>query len=169
MTAQDLIARHGMAKIPHEGCWFALTYVSPVTLPSGALPPRFGDAPRPAGSAICALVTRTDFSAMHRLAQDETWHFYLGDPIELLLIRADGGDELIVLGPNPRAGERLQFTVPAGTWMGARPARDAADAWSFFGCTLSPAYSDLDYGPGDRAGLQALCPRRAELVASLTR
>src|SRR5690606_16025636 len=84
MTAQYLIDHLGMQRIPHEGCWFALTYRSPLTLPAGTLPARFGASDRAAGSAIYALVTRRDFSAMHRLAQDETWHFYLGDPIELL-------------------------------------------------------------------------------------
>lgn len=172
MTAQELIRRYGMARIPHEGCWFALSYVSPVTLPAGALPAdRFGRETRPAGSAIHALVTREDFSAMHRLAQDETWHFYLGDPIELLLLHPGSGGEgeVIVLGVDIAAGQRPQFTVPAGTWMGARPLRDAPDAFSLFGCTLAPAFAERDYMPGDRAELIATYPGRARLIAELTR
>ena len=35
---------------------------------------------------------------MHRLPTDEIWHFYLGDPIELLLLHADGRSDHIVMG-----------------------------------------------------------------------
>jgi hypothetical protein len=50
-------------------------------------------------SAIVALVTDdpSTFSDMHRLPTDEIWHFYRGDPIELLLLHRDGRDELVVL------------------------------------------------------------------------
>ncbi|MFH1498935.1 MAG: cupin domain-containing protein [Verrucomicrobiota bacterium] len=169
MTAQQLIDYFGMTRIAHEGCWFALSYVSPVKLASGSLPARFGTEPRAAGSAIHALVTREDFSAMHRLAQDETWHFYQGDPIELLLLHPDGTDEVVVLGPDIVAGQRPQFTVPAGTWMGARPLPDAAAAWSLFGCTLTPAFAERDYVPGERTALIADFPERAALIEGLTR
>jgi hypothetical protein len=42
---------------------------------------------KPLCSAIVALVTDdpSTFSDMHRLPTDEIWHFYRGDPIELLL------------------------------------------------------------------------------------
>src|SRR5690606_40153176 len=121
-------------------------------------------------SAIYALVTRRDFSAMHRLAQDETWHFYLGDPIELLLLPSDGGlDEVVVLGADLAAGQQPQFTVPAGVWMGARPLRDDPEAFSLFGCTLSPGFADRDYEPGERVALQAAHPAHAALIAALTR
>lgn len=168
-TAQDLIDHYRMTRIPHEGCWFALTYRSPFELPAGALPDTFGQTSRTAGSAIYALVTREDFSAMHRLAQDELWHFYLGDPIELLLLHPDGRDDIVVLGPDIHSGQRQQFVVPAGVWMGARPLRDAPDAWSFFGCTLCPAFEEHDYKPGRREELQARHPSRADLVHALTR
>ena len=57
---------------------------------------------------------------MHRLPTDELWHFYLGDPIELLLLYSDGSDELVILGQDVLAGQRIQTVVPAGTYMGAR-------------------------------------------------
>ncbi len=169
MTAQTLIDHHGMARIPHEGCWFAISYQSPLQLPAETLPDNFGNAPRLAGSAIYALVTREDFSAMHRLTQDEIWHFYLGDPIELLLLHPDGSNNVILLGPDIVAGQHLQFTVPAGVWMGARPLRDAEDAYSFFGCTLCPAFENRDYEPGERSKLQARYPTQAGLIQELTR
>ena len=75
---------------------------------------------KPLCSAIVALLVDdlNVFSDMHRLPTDELWHFYLGDPIELLLLSPDGSDELVVLGHDVLAGQRVQTVVPAGTWMG---------------------------------------------------
>jgi predicted cupin superfamily sugar epimerase len=168
MTASDLIAHLRMEKIPDEGAWFSLTYVSTDTIPANALPARYGGA-RPAGNAIYALITREDFSALHRLKTDETWHFYAGDPIELLLLHPDGRDQLILLGPALLTGHHFQFTVPAGTWMGARPQSAATSAYSLFGCSMSPGFDYADFEPGYRDELAKLYPARASLIAQLTR
>jgi len=58
------------------------------------------------------------FSDMHRLPTDEIWHFYLGDPIELLLLHPTVSDELVILGQDVLAGQRVQTVVPAGVYMG---------------------------------------------------
>ena len=66
--AGRLIAHHRMTRIPGEGAWFALNHVSADRIPAEALPARYaGSGSRPAGSAIFALITRADFSALHRL------------------------------------------------------------------------------------------------------
>lgn len=169
MTADALIAKLKMEKIPDEGAWFAPGWRSAVRLPGAALPERYGAATRDLGSSIYALVTRRDFSALHRLRIDETWHWYAGDPLELLLLRADGTSELVVMGPDVLGGQRPQYTVPAGTWMGARPQRDAADAYTLFGCSLAPGFDYADYEPGYRDALQRAYPAQASRIAALTR
>lgn len=159
-----------MTLIPGEGAWFALSHVSADRVAEAALPGRYaGTGSRPLGSAIQALVTRRDFSAMHRLRTDETWHFYGGDAMELLLLHAGGRSEVVRLGPDTLAGDRAQFTVEAGVWMGARPVRGAEDAYSFFGCTLAPGFDYGDYEPGYRDELVAGWPEAAEFIAALTR
>lgn len=159
-----------MARIPEEGAWFALNYVSGDRVAAEALPARYaGSGARALGNAILALVTRADFSAMHRLRTDEVWHFYGGDAAELLLLHADGRSEVVRLGADTPAGGRVQFTVAAGTWMGARPARDAEESYSFFGCTLAPGFDYGDYEAGYREELVAGWPEAAELIAALTR
>jgi hypothetical protein len=40
---------------------------------------------------------------------------YLGDPIEVLLLR-DGVSELVVVGPNIVGGHRVQLFIPGGTF-----------------------------------------------------
>lgn len=149
-----------MQRIPHEGAWFALRWVARERAAGGM---------RAAGNAILALVTRRDFSAMHRLRTDETWHFHGGDAAELLLLRPGGRAEVVRLGGDVFGGEEPQVTVPAGTWMGARPARDGAEAYSFFGCTLAPGFDYADYEPGWRDELTAGWPEAAGLIAELTR
>lgn len=159
--AARLAGHYKMEKIPHEGAWFALRWVSERRAAAGA---------RAAGSAILALVTRRDFSAMHRLrSSDETWHFHGGDAAELLLLHPGGRMERRRLGAGVEAGEEPQITVPAGVWMGARPARDAADAYSFFGCSLVPGWVAEDYEPGYRDELRAGWPEAAAEIAALTR
>src|ERR1700733_1012481 len=92
-NAAALIEHFNMQRIPQEGPWFTLTYSSSDTLPRGALPERY-NGPRAAGSAIIAVITRTEFSALHRLKTDEVWHYYGGDPLQLLVLRSDGSGEV---------------------------------------------------------------------------
>lgn len=167
--AQALVTRLQMQRIPHEGAWFAPAWRAAETLGPEAWPARYGAIGRALGSSIFALVTRRDFSALHRLRLDETWHFYAGDPLELLVLKPDGGSERIVLGGDVLAGQRPQYTVAAGNWMGARPLPDAADAYTLFGCTLAPAFDASDYQPGERAALQQRYPAQAALIEALTR
>ncbi len=167
-TSRRIIEHLKMAKIPDEGAWFAVTYESADRIPAGGLPPRYGSS-RLAGTSIYALVTHADFSALHRLRTDEVWHFHAGDPIELVLLHPDGRSEIVILGADVLAGQRPQFPVLAGTWMGARPLSAAPEAYSLFGCTLAPGFDYTDYESGYRDELQAAYPDRATLIAELTR
>jgi predicted cupin superfamily sugar epimerase/mannose-6-phosphate isomerase-like protein (cupin superfamily) len=149
-----------MERIPHEGAWFSLRWVSAERAAGGR---------RAAGNAILALVTRRDFSALHRLRSDETWHFHRGAPAELLLLHPDGRAELRRLGVAVLEGEEPQLTVPGGVWVGARPASPEDGAYSFFGCTLSPGFDEDDYEPGYRDELQADWPEAAGWIEEFTR
>jgi uncharacterized protein len=167
-TAAALIKHFNMARIPQEGPWFVLTYNSPDVLTRGALPERY-DGPRAAGSAIIALVTKTDFSAMHRLKTDEMWHYYGGDPLEMLILHPNGNGEVVVLGPDVLAGQKLQYVVPRGSWQGARPRGKDRDSYAIFGDTLAPAFEYSDFEMGYRDELQKTYPLQAALIEQLTR
>ncbi|WP_432117384.1 cupin domain-containing protein [Streptomyces sp. bgisy032] len=156
MTPEDLIAHYGLEPIPHEGGLFRQTWAGPGR-PDG----------RPEGTAIVALLTADDFSALHRLPTDEIWHFYLGDPLELLLLAPDGSARTVVLGPGVLRGEHVQFTVPAGTWMGGRVS--AGGSWTLFGCTMAPGFTFEGYEHGDAAALTARYPAEADRIAVLSR
>jgi len=167
--AADLIKQLHMEKIPDEGAWFAATYRSTDVLEASAVPGRYKDVPHAAGSAIYALVTREDFSAMHRLETDETWHYYGGDPLELLVLHPEGRGETIVLGSDVFAGQQPQFTVPHGAWMGAKPIGKGRDTYTFFGNTLAPGFEYQDFTSGYRDELQQQYPDFARRIADLTR
>ncbi|MBD0423445.1 cupin domain-containing protein [Streptomyces sp. TRM S81-3] len=158
MTPEDLVEHYGLEPIPREGGLFRRTWVGPQR-PDG----------RPAGSAIVALLTARpgDFSALHRLPTDEIWHFYLGDPLELLLLAPDGTSRTAVLGPGVLDGQHVQLTVPARTWMGGRVA--AGGAWTLFGCTMAPGFTYEDYEHGDADALTARYPDRARHIVELCR
>jgi predicted cupin superfamily sugar epimerase len=156
VTPEDLVAHYDLEPIPREGGLFRRTWAGPER-PDG----------RPEGSAIVALLTAADFSALHRLPSDEVWHFYLGDPLELLLLAPDGTSRTAVLGPDIHGGQHPQFTVPAGTWMGARVV--TGGAWTFFGCTMAPGFAYGGYEHGDAAELAARYPAEAARIAGLCR
>src|SRR5207249_6326954 len=65
-------------------------------------------------------VCSSDLSALHRLASDEVFHFYLGDPVEMLHLLPDRSHRVLTLGHDLAAGMTLQVVVPAGVWQGAR-------------------------------------------------
>ena len=59
---------------------------------------------------------------LHRIRNDQLYHYYLGDPLEVFLLRADGSHQRVVVGPNIRAGERVQLLIPGNTFHTARLA-----------------------------------------------
>jgi uncharacterized protein len=159
VTAADLIRRFELAPMETENITFRQTWVSAATGPDG----------KPLGTAIVALLTGDpdSFSDMHRLPTDETWHFYLGDPVELLLLHADGTDEVRVLGHDVLAGQHVQTTVPSGTWMGARVR--PGGSFALFGNTMAPGFVPDDFEAGDAEELARRFPHRRALIEAMTR
>ena len=162
----DEIARTlGLVPHPREGGFFREIYRAAETIAPDALPRRYG-APRAFGTAIYYLLTPATFSAMHRLASDEIFHFYLGDPVEQLRLRPDGGGERVRLGTDLAAGERPVAIVPKGVWQGARLA--PGGRFALMGCTVAPGFDYADYEHGNRASLVAAYPAWAGAIGALT-
>lgn len=161
-----LAARLGLQEIPHEGAlWAPVCRASESIAALAARTP----TPRDAFSTILCLVTGEHFSALHRLASTELWHFQGGAPLQLLLLHPDGRSERIVLGPDVAAGHRLTCCVPPRVWQGARLLIPAADAYGLIGNTVIPGFDYADYEAGDRADLLARFPDAADEIRRLTR
>lgn len=167
-SIDDLIRHFNLEVLPVEGGIFAQTYKSAEVIPHAALPSRYrGD--KPFGTAIVFLFTpdADSFSAMHRLPTDEVYHFYLGDPIELLELHADGRSQQVILGQDIMNGQKVQHVVPRGTWMGSRMR--PGGRYALMGTTMAPGFTHEDFEGGSRTQLIAQYPHQVDLIAQLTR
>jgi uncharacterized protein len=165
LTPERLIALLGLAPLPIEGGYFRQTYQAKEQIETEALPGRYS-GPRFLGSAIYYLLHGAAFSALHRLGSDEVYHFYLGDPVEMLLLYPNGKDEVTILGPDLEHGQQLQRVVPHSAWQGSRLL--TGGSWALLGTTMAPAYHQDDFELGDRAALLRRYPRAAALIEALT-
>ncbi|MBI4400623.1 MAG: cupin domain-containing protein [Nitrospirae bacterium] len=166
MTTVDRIkALLRLKRLPMEGGYYVETYRSPDVVKKDALPDRYQGA-RPLATAIYYLLTPDTCSAMHRLQTDEIFHFYSGDPVEMLQLFPDGTGKLITLGPDIVNGMHPQTIVPKGIWQGARLA--PGGTFALLGTTMSPGFDVADYEPGRRDTLTRRYPEFRELINALT-
>jgi uncharacterized protein len=165
VTADELKTLLKLEPHPREGGWFVQTWCSEETIPKTALPDRY-PAERAAGTAIYYLLEPHTFSEMHRLASDEVFHFYLGDPVEMLQLWPDGSVQIVVLGHDAAAGMHLQLPVPKGVWQGSRLVPGGKLA--LLGCTVSPGFDYGDYESGEREKLVREYPQAKEKIHALT-
>lgn len=143
LSAADVIRILDLEPHPEEGGHFRETWRS---APHVDLPPAGPyRASRSAGTCIYYLLTGHTFSEMHRLPGDEIFHFYLGDPVEMLNLHPDGSGEVVVLGPGIEE-MTPQHVVPGGVWQGARLA--PGGEWALLGCTMAPGFDYADYESG---------------------
>jgi predicted cupin superfamily sugar epimerase len=96
-----------------------VTYTSKLSISAGGLPAPFADG-RPVGSGLYFLVTPQAPVRPHRIRNDQLYHYYLGDPLELFLLHSDGSDERVIVGPDIRSGHRVQLQIPGNTFHTAR-------------------------------------------------
>lgn len=165
MTADEIIDLLKLKPHPKEGGFFSETYRAEETIPAGALPKRYGGV-RAFGTCIYYLLTPGTFSAIHRLQSDEIFHFYLGDPVEMLRLFPDGRGKTVTIGFDLRAGMMPQVIVPRGVWQGSRLV--AGGKFALLGCTVAPGFDFADYEHGRREDLLANHPGFWEKIVALT-
>jgi predicted cupin superfamily sugar epimerase len=146
-----------MEPLAVEGTFYASTYVSRVPAGDGG----------PAGTAIVGLYCDDppSRSLFHRLAFDELWHFYAGDPIRLVLLHPGGISEEISLGSDVFGGDRVQCVVPAGTWQAGELL--PGGEWALFGCTMAPGFTASSFEGGTIASLLGSHPEREDDILRL--
>ena len=160
MTADEIKGMLNLARHPVEGGYFRRTYTSAATveLPRGL---------RPQSTAIYYLLESGTFSEMHLLDSDELFHFYLGDPVQMLQLHPDGSSAVFTLGSDLAAGQHVQLLVPSGVWQGMRLIGDGKVA--LLGCTVTPGFDFADYHNACRAELAAKWPEQSNRIKALTR
>jgi predicted cupin superfamily sugar epimerase len=165
-TADEIIAHLNLKPHPREGGYFTETYRSSEMVPVSVLGQQYSGE-RAFGTAIYYLLTPATFSALHRLPGDEIFHFYLGDPVEMLQLHADGAGETVILGANLQERMRPQVLVRGGVWQGSRLL--PGGRFALLGTTMAPGFDFADYSPGRRADLIARYPKFADTIRALTR
>ncbi len=161
--AQYWINHLGLSPHP-EGGYYRATYKSDLTIARSALPSRYqGD--RSASTAIYFLLDGENFSAFHRIASDEVWHFYTGNSLVVYVIDPYGDYSELHLGDG--SDEVFQAVVKAGCWFASR-VKDAA-GFALVGCTVAPGFDFADFELAVRSELVATYPQHQKLIEELTR
>lgn len=123
--------------------------------------------PADARGERCALTTiyfllrAGEQSRLHRVTSDEVWHFYEGDPLELVWADSESTEvQHALLGP-VSAGTAPVAVVPAGWWQAARPT----GAYTLVGCSVGPGFEFADFRmlADDPAAARELCDRHPGL------
>ena len=103
-------------------------------------PVEAGGRSLPAQSQIYYLLTRDrPLNYLHWLASDDTHVLLEGGPVDYYIFHPDGHAEMVTLGRDPAAGERLVIAVPAGCWKALRLRPGATHA--LMANVLSPAWT----------------------------
>jgi len=164
ITADQLIALLDLKPHP-EGGYYVETYRSSEAISEESLPSRYKGR-RCFGTAIYYLLTAQTFSAMHRVRSDEIFHFYSGDPVEMLQLSPDGSGRVAILGSDVLNGMQPQVVVDRGVWQGARLLEGGK--FALLGTTVSPGFEFTDYESGHREELAKSYPQFRELIIALT-
>lgn len=118
-------------------------------------------------TSIYFMLRAGNFSAFHRIKQDEIWHFYLGAAIELFVLDKDGQLEKVIIGPDIFSGQHLQYVVKGGNWFASRVLN--IQDYSLAGCTVAPGFDFKDFELAKRDMLIEEFPQHKELIRQLTR
>lgn len=156
MQADDLISLLDLKPLPGEGGYFRRTYEGGIAQDG-----------RADFSVIYYLLTKEQpRSALHYLPIAETYHFYLGDPVEMLVLQPDNTAHELILGSDIVADQKVQTMVPANCWHGSYLC--AGGKFALLGTTMTPGYMDKDYKGADCDLLQKQYPDFAEQIEKLT-
>jgi uncharacterized protein len=125
-----------------------VSFVSQQSIAAGGLPAPFANG-QPLGSALYFLVTPGAPVRLHRIRNDQLYYYYLGDPLEVFLLHADGSSERVIIGPDLRAGQRVQLLIPGNTFHTARVI--GSERWFLGGSTEWPGVvpADVEIGKLD--------------------
>jgi uncharacterized protein len=130
------------------------------------LPSRFrGD--RSFSTAIYFLLDGADFSALHRIQQDEVWHHYDGSSVTIEVISAAGNHSAFLLGRSLGGGERPQTVIKGGCLFGA--FLNKPHSYALVGCTVAPGFDFDDFTTPGRKELLEQYPQHRQIIERLTR
>lgn len=164
MNSKELIDHFKLKPLQMEGGFFSETYRCQNTIPKEIFK---GNKDKSSYSAIYYCLTSNTFSKMHRLPTDEIYHFYYGDPVQILILSPAPRPNFSVhtLGHDFKAGQIPQLKVPAYCWQGSKliPGGEVA----LMGTTMAPGFDFEDFEEGNYLELLQAYPTAKEWLKVL--
>ncbi len=151
--------------LPIEGGYYKEIFQSEHKINSGEISSEYSGK-RLLYSTIYYLITVDTFSALHQLPGDEIFHFYKGDPVEMLNINEDGSHQIITIGNDILNGEIPQILVKGKVWQGCKLKSDGQ--YALLGTTMSPGFDYEDYVHGKKEDLLEKFPHLDFLIKRYT-
>jgi predicted cupin superfamily sugar epimerase len=96
---------------------------------------------RDAITTIYFLLVAGQHSRWHRIASDEVWHYYEGEPLELIWLNpARTIAQRRLVGPATDGRQPVEV-VPGGCWQAARSSGD----YTLVGCSVGPGFDFSEF------------------------
>lgn len=171
VTADDIKNWLKLTPNTAEGGFLTGVYESSIRIPDKVLK---GFPPTKNGRSICGAIyyflDSTGCSVLHKVTGDMLYHFYCGDPVQMLLLFPGDSlnhSEICVFGNNLAQGQSPVKAIPGGTWLGSRLM--PGGSWALMGVTIAPGFDPVDYAIGQRKELISKYPEQEPLITVLTR
>ncbi len=143
---------------PHpEGGYFKRIYQSAhlTNTPNGQ---------RHSATAIHYLLQVGDFSAWHRLQQDEIWFYQGGGALVIRSLNTQGELTETTLGKD----HALTTCIPAHSWFCSEPAPSCTN-YCLVSCVVTPGFDFADFEMANKEELVNLHPRHRDIICRLCR
>ena len=148
MEANEVIEKLGLVPLPEEGGFYIETHRDPHS------------------TCIYYLVTPEEFSGLHAVKSAEIFHFYAGDPVEMVQINEEGELSKVILGSDLSKDQSPQVIVPPMIWQGTKLIGDGK--WALLGCTVSPAFQFEDFFTATCEELSKKFPEHKDIIKDYT-
>ncbi|MCP4914442.1 MAG: cupin domain-containing protein [Oligoflexia bacterium] len=148
MEAIEVINKLGLVPLPEEGGFYIETHRDPYS------------------TCIYYLITPEEFSGLHAVKSAEIFHFYAGDPVEMVQINQEGELSKVILGSNISEDEKPQVIVEPLIWQGTKLLGDGK--WALLGCTVSPAFQFENFITATCSELIEMFPAHQDIIENYT-
>ncbi len=164
MNANEIIEKLGLKPLPEEGGFYKETFRDQGMIPNSELPHLDGE--HTYSTCIYYLITPEEFSGLHAVKSTEIFHFYAGDPVEMVQITESGNLTKKILSSNIESGHEPQVIVTPNVWQGTKLIGDGK--WALLGCTVAPGFEFSDFLGGTFTELIKVFPNHKNVIKEFT-
>ena len=165
MTKEEVIQLFDLKPLSFEGGYYRETFRNPDNIQAHCLPGRYSTT-KSMMTSIYFLLTQDTRSVFHKLPTPEIYHFYIGDPVELIALKPGGEGKVITLGNEVSRDMTPQYIVPKDTWQGG--ILKNGGEFALMGTTMAPGFGPEDFVLPDKTKLLNDYPDYREYIEILT-